>query len=107
MNDDLHAKLTRDEGAVLWSDLRAHAKRQGLFVVTGELTVAEAALAIASDDAASVQAWLASGHLFRPSLEQLLAWDQDLDKPFRAVVVQPFAIAREQAPDEPQSPPEG
>jgi len=87
------AKL--EEGPVVWRDLVAHAMRQGLFLVTGEVALLDVAEAIAADDAARVEAWIQAGALVRPSLEQLEAWDQQPEKPFRATVVQPFALARE------------
>ena len=79
----------------MWRDLKAHAMRQGLFIVTGDLALLDAAEAIAADDAARVEAWIEAGALVRPSPEQLEAWDQEPDKPFRATVVQPFALAKE------------
>lgn len=84
-----------EEGPVVWQDLVAHAQRQGLFLVTGELALLDAAKAIASDDVPRVEAWLQAGALIRPSLEQLQAWDREPDKPFVATVVQPFALAKE------------
>jgi len=95
MSDAIRDKLAQEEGPVLWRDLRAHAKRGGLLLVAGELTLLEAATAIATDDAARVEAWLTAGHLLKPSLPALESWEEELDKPFRAVVVQPFALAQE------------
>lgn len=82
-------------GPVVWRDLVAHAQRQGLLLVTGELALLEAAQAIASDDVPRVEAWLQAEALVRPSPEQLQAWDREPDKPFVATIVQPFALAKE------------
>ena len=95
LSSDLRDALARQIGPVLWRDLRAHAKRQGLFVVAAEVALLDAAHAIASDDTSRVEAWIAAGQLYRPDLAQLEAWDADLDKPFTSVVVQPFALAQE------------
>lgn len=95
MTDAIRDKLAQEEGPVLWRDLRAHAKRGGLLVVSADLALLEAACAIATDDAEKVETWLTSGQLFKPDLSTLTSWDEDLDKPFRAVVVQPWALAQE------------
>ena len=86
-------------GPAFFRDLRAHALRQGLLLVGPGLPLLDAAVAIATDDAPRVETWLANGKLSRPTHEQLEAWDTDLDKRFEAVVVQPFALAQELAPD--------
>jgi len=92
--------MASEIGPVFWSDLRAHAARNGLFLVATDLDLAEVACAVASDDSTKIEQWLESGLLFRPSAVQLEAWDCALDTPFRSVVVQPFALA--QATDDPR-----
>ena len=84
---------TYSSGPVLWRDLRAHAARQGLFLVH-DVDLIEAARAIATDDVPTVQGWIEGGQLTRPTAEQLEAWEKCLDKPFTAAIVQPFALAK-------------
>lgn len=98
MSEAIRDRLDRERGPVLWRDLRAHAKRGGLLIVATELELLDAAVAIATDDAVEVEAWLTAGQLFKPDLATLESWDEDLDKPFEAVVVQPWALAREAPP---------
>ncbi|MEQ9322723.1 MAG: DUF2288 family protein [Polyangiaceae bacterium] len=95
MTEAIRDKLEGEAGPVLWRDLRAHAKRGALLIAAAELDLLDAAVAIATDDAAGVEAWLGGGQLFKPDLATLESWDDDLDKPFRAVVVQPWALAKE------------
>ncbi len=100
MTDDLKAKLASEVGPVFWSDLRAHAARDALFLVAPELDMSDVAYAIATDQGAMVQAWVESGQLVRPTPEQLESWNTNPEKPFRSVVVQPFALAQA-SPDAP------
>ena len=109
MTDDLHARLTSEIGPVFWSDLQAHAARNGLILVAAALDLAEVACAVANDESAKIERWLESGLLFRPTAAQIQTWDAALDTPFRSVVVQPFALAQAAAgprsgsvPDEPR-----
>lgn len=94
MTDELHAQIASEIGPVLWSDLRAHATRNGLILVARDLDLAEVARAVADDDSAKIEPWLQAGLLFRPTAAQLETWDAALDTPFRSVVVQPFALAQ-------------
>jgi len=94
MSDDLRDKLQAEIGVVPFSDLRAHAKRGGLFLVSGEVLLVDVAVAVASDDKAAVEAFLASGSLGRPTLEQLEAWESAQGAVFEVAIVQPFVLAR-------------
>lgn len=94
MTDALREKLRAEIGVVPFSDLRAHAKRGGLFLVSGEATVLDVAVAVASDDKGAVEAYLADGQLGRPSLEQLAAWESAEGAVFEVAIVQPFVLAR-------------
>ena len=87
--------LRRHLGPVQWSDLRAHAARQALFIVDPALDLMDVALALATDDRASVQIWVAKQALRRPSDAELAAWNAQDEKPFVSSVVQPFVLAQE------------
>ena len=99
MTQDLREKLSAEIGPVFWSDLRAHSDRGGLILVRGGLELLDAALAVAQDNGTQVETWIREGKLQRPTTEQLAAWSENLEQPFRAVVVKPFALAQ-MTPDE-------
>jgi len=85
-------KATLDEAE--WSWLAPHLKRDGLILVSVDLDLLEAAEAIARDDKAKVQQWLASGKLGKPSSAQVSTWDATPAKKFLVVVVQPYVLAQ-------------
>lgn len=95
MSDELRQRLASERARVGWRDLRAHAGRGALFLVSGDLGLIDATLAVAGDDRAAVEAWLAAGQLARPTPAQLEAWEQALDKPFDYLIAQPFVLACE------------
>lgn len=83
-----------DEVAVTdWRSLRPHHERQALFLVSGDVDLSDAALAIAEDDTASVAAWLARGTLNRPSDDEAAAWTEDPETRFEFLIVQPYVVA--------------
>lgn len=93
-SDALRTRLQTEIARVSWRDLRAHAGRGALFLVTGGLGLLEATVAIARDDRTAVEGYLADGKLARPTPEQLAAWEQALDMPFEYLIAQPFVVAR-------------
>lgn len=79
-----------------FSMLAAHAKRDALFLVADGLELEQVARAIAADETAKVTAWLQSGELRRPSMDELGAWESEPGAGFVVVIVQPFVLARRQ-----------
>lgn len=92
--DELRNRLTKDLAEVGWRDLRTHAGRGVLFLWTGQTPLVDAAIAVAKDDKSAVESWLEQGQLARPTAAQLSAWEEELDRPFEFVIVQPFVLAR-------------
>lgn len=85
MTKALRAKLDQERLPADGPDLAAHHDR--VLLVRG-LDLLDAAVAVATDDTASVAAWLTSGRLVRPEKADL--------KPqqFEILIVPPFVIAR-------------
>lgn len=78
-----------------WEWLKPHHERGSLIVVDGMLELAEVGERIAADDTASVQTWLASRMIVKPTVEQLAGWDQEPAKLFAMLVVSPFVLIQE------------
>lgn len=95
MSDALRLKLSAELASIAWRDLRPHAARGALFLVSGDLDLVEATVAVARDDKQAVAAWLELGTLARPSQAQMTDWERDLDKPFQYLIAQPFVLASE------------
>lgn len=91
-DDDLQQRIASTLGPVLGSDLAAHLDRDAVLWVDHSLDLTVCALAIARDNAHAVKSWLASGHLKRPTPTERETWKAAPERPWRAVVVQPFVL---------------
>ena len=92
---DLKEKLSKDIADISWKDLLPHAKRDAVIVVKSGLDLSEVAVAIAQDNTNSVQNWIASNSIAKPTAEQLSAWNDVPQKQFTALIVQPFVVVKE------------
>ena len=91
----LREKLSKDVAAISWQDLLPHAKRDAVIVVKSELELPEVAAAIAEDNTSLVQKWIAKGAIAKPTAQQLSEWNDDLQKQFTTLIVQPFVVIQE------------
>jgi hypothetical protein len=85
-------RLAETLGTVHGSDLAAHLKRDAVLLVAPDLDLMDAAVAVASDDATQVGAWLGDGRLRRPTPAEHTAWLGEPERRWRAIVVQPFVF---------------
>lgn len=90
----MREKLLSTLGVVLWSDLRAHAQRDALIVVSGSLDLVDAGVALAKNDAALVEQWISAGLLSKPAASDLERWSIDPAARFDALIVAPFVLVR-------------
>ncbi len=79
---------------VSWRDLREHLQRDTIITLIPELDLVEAATAVARNDTARIEAWIAAGQLGKPSAEQVAAWEKQMDKSFRMLIVQPYILVQ-------------
>lgn len=80
---------------VEWHWLRLHLERGAVIIVAPALDLAEVATRVASDDSSAVGAWVSSGQLTKPTLEQIGAWNADPMRRFRMLIVQPYVLVQE------------
>jgi len=80
---------------VEWHWLRPHLERGALILVAPGIDLTEAAACVAADDTARVGAWIATGELTKPTIEQIDAWNADPTRIFRMRIVQPYVLAQE------------
>ncbi len=92
---ELVAKRRATVGPVHGSDLRAHLKRDAVVVVATTHSLVDCAVAVATDDADAVRAWLTSGVLRRPDDVERAAWPDDPSRRWNALVVQPFVLVQD------------
>lgn len=82
-----------------WFGLRAHLERGGVIVVDGMLDLAEVGVGVAGDDVKTVERWISSGLLGKPTARQIEQWDADQGKKFLCLIVSPFVLVQEESPD--------
>ena len=92
---DLKEKLNKDIADISWQELLPHARRDAVIIVKSELDLSEVAVAIAQDNTSSVQNWIASQSVAKPTADQLSQWNDNPQKQFTALIVQPFVVVKE------------
>jgi hypothetical protein len=95
MSENLRESLARTLDEAEWGWLEPHAARGALLLVARELELIEVAMAMARDDAASLQVWLTRKQVGRPDREQLDAWKVTPQRRFMSVIVQPYVLIQE------------
>ncbi|MEB3290652.1 MAG: DUF2288 domain-containing protein [Leptolyngbya sp.] len=95
MTQDLKAELTEMVGPAEWRWLSPHADRGAVVLVDALLNLPEVGLAIATDDVATVNRWMAEALIARPTPTQLATWGQNQGKRFLSLIVQPFVLVQE------------
>ena len=95
MLDDAMQELAGQIDTAQWQWLRAHNERGALILVERMLELVTVGERVVADDSATVQSWLASHLLSKPTAEQIAAWDAVPEKPFNMLVVSPFVLIQE------------
>ncbi|MDO9225830.1 MAG: DUF2288 domain-containing protein [Pseudomonadota bacterium] len=90
----LRAKLNAETGRLGWKELERHFARGAVIKVAPGVDLVDAALAIARDDKATIETWLAAGRISRASSEDAIDW-HGRDALFWAVVTAPWVLAQE------------
>jgi hypothetical protein len=90
----MREKLAAACGPVYWSDLRAHATRGAIVIVSEGLDLLDVAEAVAKDEAERVRAWIEDGRLTKPSLDDLASWSRETEALWDAIVVAPYVLVR-------------
>ena len=94
MTDDIHEKLREELDIVDWRALRSQLRRDSVILVEPELDLVEVAWCVAKDRSAEVAGWIDAGQLRKPTAAELTAWERDLDKSFRMLIVAPYLLVQ-------------
>lgn len=78
-----------------WEWLKPHLERGALITVAVALDLAEAGARIAADDTETLAAWISSGKVGRPTLEEIDAWDREPRKKFLTLIISPYVLIQE------------
>ncbi|MBD2230586.1 DUF2288 family protein [Phormidium tenue FACHB-1052] len=95
MSQDLKQELTDMLAPADWAWISPHANRGAVVVVDPQLDLVEVGMAIATDNTAAVNHWIAEALITKPSPLQLEVWDQAAKKQFQSLIVQPFVLVQE------------
>lgn len=94
----LRAKLNLETAQLAWAELQRHFARGVVIKVAPGMDLVDAALQVAENNTAAVQAWLADGRLAKAELTDAEDWHAR--KPmFWAVVVAPWVLIQEVPPE--------
>ncbi len=93
--EDLRSKLSEiiDEAELEW--LKPHIQKDAVIIVDPELDLLDVGVAIASDNTQSVQHWIGEQLLVKPSPEILARWNNNPDRKFHAIIIQPYILVKE------------
>ncbi len=78
-----------------WRDISPHLQRNAVFMVAAELDLREVGDKVTKDDVESVEPWIQSRRLTRPTLLQIKAWDDEVAKEFNFMLIAPYVLIQE------------
>ena len=94
----LKEELATKVDLVEWHLLRAHLERGGVIVVDPLLDLVEVGVAVAADEVKTIERWIVSGLIGKPTAAQIEAWDTNKGKPFSCLIVSPYVLIQEESP---------
>lgn len=97
-SDILRAKLNLETAQLAWPELERHFARGVVIKVAPGMDLVDAALHVAENNAATVQAWLADGRIAKAEIADAEDWHARKSI-FWAVVVAPFVLIQEVLPE--------
>ena len=92
--DILRAKLNLETAQLAWPELERHFARGRVIKIAIGMDLADAALHVAENNTATVEAWLAEGRIARAELSDAEDWHARQPM-FWAVVVAPWVLVQE------------
>jgi hypothetical protein len=90
----LRAKLNLETARLQWAELERHFARGDVIKVAIGVDLIDAAVHVAENNAALVQAWLADGHIARAAMSDAEDWHARQPM-FWVVVVAPWVLVQE------------
>lgn len=92
---NFRAELVEAVDEAEWNWLEPHAERDSVIIVALELDLVDVGEAIAADNTQRVQRWIEEALIQKPSPTQIINWNQNRNKRFRALIVQPYVLVQE------------
>lgn len=94
-NEELRQQLSENLDEAEWEWLIPHVQRDAVIVVAKELDLLDVGEAIASDKVPEVQVWIEEALITKPSNEQMGEWNNQRNKRFNALIVEPYVLVQE------------
>ncbi|WP_427161164.1 DUF2288 domain-containing protein [Aliinostoc sp. HNIBRCY26] len=92
---DLRKELSETLDEAEWEWLIPHVQRDAVILVSLDLDLLAVGEAIATDNTSSVQQWIDSQLLTKPSNTQVGEWNSDRTKRFNTLILQPYVLVQE------------
>jgi hypothetical protein len=88
----IEAQLAEERADIEWEALIPHSRRDSIIFVHEGLDLVQVGVAIAQDNTAQVEVWIAEQLIHKPTTQQLSAWNQDPKQLFSTLIVQPYVL---------------
>jgi hypothetical protein len=88
----IEAQLAEERADIEWEALIPHSRRDSIIFVHEGLDLVQVGVAIAQDNTAQVEVWIAEQLIQKPTAEQLSEWNQHPKQPFSTLIVQPYVL---------------
>lgn len=85
-------KLGDEQDVASWKDLRIHATRDAILLVSNGVPLAEVAAEFALDNKEQVAMWIENKDIQKPDSEFLNEMEKNMEKQFAFIIVQPFVL---------------
>jgi len=92
---DIREQLAENLDVAEWNWLVPHVFRDSVVVIDQKLDLLDVGVAIASDKKSTVEDWINQELIYKPSAEQLSIWNNNDNRKFNALIVQPFVLVQE------------
>jgi hypothetical protein len=88
----IEAQLAEERADIEWEALIPHSRRDSIIFVHKGLDLVQVGVAIAQDNTAQVEVWIAEQLIQKPTAQQLSEWNQNPKQPFSTLIVQPYVL---------------
>lgn len=78
-----------------WKDILPHLERDAVILVNENLDLIKVAEVVANDDSKTLNLWIESSLVAKPTQLQIKDWEKNLEKLFQCVIVQPYVLIKE------------
>jgi hypothetical protein len=93
-DEELKTRFNKETSKISWQELQRYYASGAVIAVAADMDLIEVACAFGRDNKSTVEAWLASGSVYRANDQQAQEWLQQQSMHW-AVVVAPWVLVQE------------